>query len=166
MAESTRRKALKDLALTLPAAWSAPVIQAVSLPAHGQTSLPCAETDTIEGESFTCEDATTCKRLFYELEGGCLVRTEIPCEDVVTQGMIQIAFLEQGSLGNLIVLDIKNEGEEEVEIQTCINADDTLENQIFLPLTISGTPYQASFTIGRIQDPPTVFVSDITVAPG
>ena len=34
----SRRTALKGLALTLPAAWAAPVVKSVVLPAHAQTS--------------------------------------------------------------------------------------------------------------------------------
>lgn len=38
MARSTRRKLLKGIAFSLPAAWVAPVVQTVVLPAHAQTS--------------------------------------------------------------------------------------------------------------------------------
>jgi hypothetical protein len=38
MANNLRRTALKSFALTLPAAWAAPVVRSVVLPAHAQTS--------------------------------------------------------------------------------------------------------------------------------
>jgi hypothetical protein len=38
MSRSSRRNLLKGIALSFPAAWSAPVVQSVILPAHAQTS--------------------------------------------------------------------------------------------------------------------------------
>lgn len=38
MTKEHRRKILKGLAVTLPAAWSAPLVKSVVLPAHAQTS--------------------------------------------------------------------------------------------------------------------------------
>lgn len=38
MTQKLRRTTLKSLALTLPAAWIAPIVQSVVLPAHAQTS--------------------------------------------------------------------------------------------------------------------------------
>jgi len=38
--DETRRKLLKGLAVTLPAAWTRPVVKTVLLPAHAQRSLP------------------------------------------------------------------------------------------------------------------------------
>lgn len=38
MNDKVRRRVLKDLTLSLPAAWSAPIVAAIVLPAHAQTS--------------------------------------------------------------------------------------------------------------------------------
>lgn len=38
MSQEPRRRLLKGLAVTLPAAWSAPVVESIILPAHAQTS--------------------------------------------------------------------------------------------------------------------------------
>lgn len=44
MSQESRRTLLKGLALTLPAAWTTPVVQSVVLPAHAQTSPASSET--------------------------------------------------------------------------------------------------------------------------
>lgn len=60
----SRRMLLKGLAVTLPAAWSRPVVEAVVLPAHAQTSpgTCSAETGcyrlTVSGRSFTWPGGT------------------------------------------------------------------------------------------------------------
>jgi hypothetical protein len=41
MAEKSRRKLLKGLGISVPAAWAAPVIEAVILPAHATTTESC-----------------------------------------------------------------------------------------------------------------------------
>jgi hypothetical protein len=45
MPTETRRRLLKGLALTLPAAWSRPIVESVVLPAHAQTSGPGCSAD-------------------------------------------------------------------------------------------------------------------------
>lgn len=40
MTQKSRRTLLKGLAVTLPAAWSRPIVESVVLPAHAQTSEP------------------------------------------------------------------------------------------------------------------------------
>lgn len=40
MTQKSRRILLKGLAVTLPAAWSRPIVESVVLPAHAQTSEP------------------------------------------------------------------------------------------------------------------------------
>lgn len=42
MTRKSRRKVLKDLAITLPAAWSTPMVESIILPAHAQTSPSCS----------------------------------------------------------------------------------------------------------------------------
>jgi hypothetical protein len=49
MSRSSRRKLLKGIALSLPAAWSAPVVQSVILPAHAQTSGDESESQPEDG---------------------------------------------------------------------------------------------------------------------
>jgi hypothetical protein len=51
MSRSSRRTLLKGIALTLPAAWSAPIVRSVVLPAHAQTS-------GIENGIFTFQEVT------------------------------------------------------------------------------------------------------------
>lgn len=45
MSRRSRRRLLKGLALTLPAAWSRPIVESVVLPAHAQTSGPGCSAD-------------------------------------------------------------------------------------------------------------------------
>ncbi|HSH40935.1 MAG TPA: hypothetical protein VK973_02290 [Arenicellales bacterium] len=45
MTRRSRRRLLKGLALTLPAAWSRPIVESVVLPAHAQTSVPGCSAD-------------------------------------------------------------------------------------------------------------------------
>jgi hypothetical protein len=42
MTQNSRRALLKGLAVTLPAAWSRPIVESVVLPAHAQTSEGCS----------------------------------------------------------------------------------------------------------------------------
>lgn len=41
MSQESRRSLLKGLALTLPVAWTTPVVESIVLPAHAQTSPAC-----------------------------------------------------------------------------------------------------------------------------
>ena len=46
MAEKSRRKLIKGLGISIPTVWAAPIIDAVILPAHAQTSV-CPDCDDI-----------------------------------------------------------------------------------------------------------------------
>ena len=41
MAEKSRRKLIKGLGISIPTVWAAPIIEAVVLPAHAQTTGEC-----------------------------------------------------------------------------------------------------------------------------
>lgn len=174
MPESTRarRKTLRKLGLALPAAWSAPLIQAVSLPAHGQTSPPevsetdCPttdDTDVIEGRSFACEDSITCTQFVYELEGGCLTRVERSCDSDLSEELIEIRGGRDGL--NAFITVRTAGGQVEERFRTCLDSVLGESDPVSFQLMISGIPYTAEFTIGIEQDPATAFVSDIMVAP-
>lgn len=60
MTTKSRRRILKGLGLTLPAVWARPVVEAVVLPAHAQTSAPGT------GTPVTCGVPEGC----YIFEGG------------------------------------------------------------------------------------------------
>ncbi len=51
-----RREILKGLGLALPAVWTAPVVQSVSLPAHAQTTDPEQDQSTTRGNNENDDD--------------------------------------------------------------------------------------------------------------
>lgn len=56
MSQNSRRRLLQGLVVTLPAAWSRPIVESIVLPAHAQTSpVQCSAEPgcyTVEGGSF------------------------------------------------------------------------------------------------------------------
>lgn len=157
----------------LPATWTAPVVQSVLLPAHAQISGPpdveeCLVTDVIPRREFECSDSETCEQFSYSLEGGCLVRTEEPCTGTEpAAGALQIVWRPGTSESPGVELGVLVQvAAEPVGVGECDSGGASTTPTQFRTITISGEQYQVSFTVGRTgDDPPTFFVSDITVAP-
>lgn len=160
---NTRRKTLRSLALTLPAAWFAPTIQVVSLPVHAQTS--CLTTDTIMGRSFGCDDSgSSYTRYRFDLEDSCLVRQEITRRNRQLPNTIQIGFFSDDPLISVYVYTY-DQNSNHVSQNCQEPAPDRQSEEYSVPMVVSGVPYMATYTLGLAEDPPTVFVSDITIAP-
>lgn len=58
MSKTNRRRMLKGLALSVPAAWTAPLVKSVVLPAHAQTSGCAPEGCYLVGTSSAAEAGT------------------------------------------------------------------------------------------------------------
>lgn len=160
----------------VPTTWTAPVVQSVLLPAHAQTSpdgdsvAACSLTDIIPGQEFACADEEFCVAYSYTLEEGCLIRNPVDCNGPSENVVIIRASYEEGE-GNRQELTICLSGDPLVGSTSCqfqYCDDDPSDNDQFpveVQLTIDGVPYNASGTLGRTEVPPSVFISDITVAP-
>ena len=79
MTQESRRKVLKGLAVTIPAAWTTPVVESIVTPAHAGTSPFCSEdieelcSDLELGSEEDCEE---CNRRFED----CGIDTVIDCQ--------------------------------------------------------------------------------------
>ena len=150
--------------LTLPAQWTRPVVQAILVPAHAQSTLPVTcLTDTIPGRSFNCESGPGCFGYRYELVNGCLVRTDFMCTSVFASaenGEIFVRFFLVGE-GSEIALTVNFVGVQAPCSGVFISGPGPSQS---LPMSISGEPFVFSFVIGTTATR-AVFVSDITVAP-
>jgi len=168
----------------IPIKWTQPVVKAVLLPAHAQTSPsapvqtsvsgpeqpPCLSTDVIPGVTLRCGAEEFCVAYQYELQDGCLVREEIGCgTGLPGPGELRVEFLKLGVDSGDMVLFIRVFSASDRVVQICDPAVDPFFPlsgvPIRRPMVVSGADYAAAFSIGRTEDPPTVFVSDITVAP-
>lgn len=70
MTQETRRRALKGLAITVPAAWTAPIVNSVILPAHAQMSPISATIDcTVEDVEGFCQPSAIEFRVFGTVGG-------------------------------------------------------------------------------------------------
>lgn len=73
MTQESRRRALKGLAITVPATWTAPIINSVILPAHAQMSPISATIDcTVEDTEGSCIGSAIEFRVFGTVAGGDL----------------------------------------------------------------------------------------------
>lgn len=170
---NSRRIVLRNLAFTLPAAWSAPVIQAVSLPAHAQTS--CAETDTILGRTFACDSSEICIQVSFSLNDGCLTRMggQKVCEGdefPPAANEILVAFGFLTSIPGRMRINIYGpDGQRAGVVQDCPpeEALEDFESTEGTPFTImvDGVEYSVDFAYGRTQSPPTIYFTDMLVTP-
>lgn len=154
--------------LLLPGQWTRPVVKGVLTPVHAQTTPQqatppqdaesCPNTDTIEGVSFGCDDDPVTFGFLYSLSNGCLTReptTEETPDSIVVDfqqtvnGVLLNVIVGGSGFGTTLLCD------------TPSDADTPWEEDF----DVDGVPYRATFTVGRTQTPPTVFVSDILVAP-
>lgn len=178
MPQISRRKTLKGFAFTIPAVWTAPVVLSVAPPAHGQTSLtePPVQTDIIEARSFACGDAESCELFTYSLANGGLVRSTSPCSTGPgpiltppdTPPGIKVVFYVDAGRNRVSVLGNSPAGSFTFTWAQSCPPDDP-SSSTTLPrvrdFEIDGVPYTVSLEYGRIEDPASVFVSDITVEP-
>lgn len=72
MTQKTRRRALKGLAITVPAAWTAPIVNSVILPVHAQMSPISAIDCTVEDTDGACGPPAIEFRVFGTVAGGDL----------------------------------------------------------------------------------------------
>lgn len=165
MPQPSRRHALKGLAVAIPAAWTTPVIQSISLPAHAQTSPagpadPPVTTDIIAGRLVNCEDQTLfCERFSYGLVNGNIVRTTSSCGGS-SSAFIEVSFFERSSGFAMGVAGNSDGGSFSIVWPCAFPATRALNE----PFQIDGVPYTVSFEISGTSNPPGVLLSDITVA--
>jgi hypothetical protein len=147
----------------IPIKWTEPVVKAVLLPAHAQTSLECQTTDVIPGMTVVCDtDVEICTIYSYQFVDGCLVRTHRDCDTPPGDNELQVgARSSQGTMSVGIFASTNGFNEQ----QRCFEPFEPQDRDLELPLEIGGVQYLASFTLVRSQEPPSAFVSDITVAP-
>ena len=63
MAGKSRRKLIKGLGISVPTVWAAPVIEALVLPVHAQTTGECSVSED-------CFESDTNQELFFDWPGG------------------------------------------------------------------------------------------------
>ncbi len=171
---NSRRAALQKLVASVPVAWSTPVVQAICLPAHAQTTVteppedipPCATTDRVAARSLGCTGLGSCTVYSYQLQEGCLVRTTRSCQGLLGSNEFSIEF--SNNVGpELLTIEIQSFfGLYTFFTQMC-NAPfpDGLLQGLPLPLLVDSVPYEASMVVGITESPATVYHGEILVAP-
>lgn len=183
MSVEERRKLLKGTlivggavvgAKSLPESWSRPIVDAVMLPAHAQTSPliednACSSSVTLPGCTFSCSDTSEdsdSKVYTFQFDGSCLTFTE---EDVFASSNSGSYDPNQlgvrcgpGSGDSILALWRTVEGGP-TAIQDCSDPDDGFESTTTRTMQVGGVDFDVTATTSRTET--TVAISEITVSP-
>lgn len=177
VADSTpaRRRAVKTglaagvTSLLLPGEWSRPIVQAILLPAHAQTSPPTEPEPCeliLEGCTAQCQDTATSEtRYTLAREDGCPVITNIETTSVppgTNQILILCQFEHDVLVSGLIALPggIQHQT---FGVWRCGPDTAAFTGDPHPTMEIEGVPHTVQFTI--TVDPGLVTVSQVVVTP-
>jgi hypothetical protein len=160
---NTKRKLLLALSgASATAVWATPVVDAVVLPSHAETSPVCETSFEIAAATYTCSSPSFYKIYTLSLDSdGCLVVVESSgadaCDPAANLQPNEVALYfcpKGGGAGRMYCIVETSVASEDVR-QSCGGSDQALpiigDSKTLGPLNISGTDYYISFTLSRTE---------------
>lgn len=180
-----RRKVLKSFGISVPAVWTATVVQTVLLPVHAQTSQQDAASSSegcsaliIPGLTVSCPvgdgSGTTVNRTDYRIDdsGSCPVLnqttgSETPDSDDVFQVYVRTCESCNNENSSEVRIELLTNGPTRTYVMRCDASDGSLTNSNLDFESSSGVTYEADITVtGTIDgDGNFLTLSDITLTP-